>query len=302
MGYVLLLLATLAWSFVGVLVKGVSVMVDNSMITFSRFFFGVLFLGLFLLLKDGRIRMRLNLRWIWIGAAGKSFNYMFENIALTIGYAYGNILVQPVQTVSLLAASMLLFKEKVTAKGWSAAALCMLGVLVIGWNGSPLGDLLTGTGGLTTLLFTLAGIGAALHVLSQRMLVSSMDSGNMNLSVFFASTLLVSIPIPVSPHEATEPMTMWGWGALVVLGVITGLSFLWLSEAIKRVPFAVVAIVGNSSVLFSILWSYLFFQEPITWYVWGGTFMFLIGFVLLNIPFAKKKVRVPEQHAADTGS
>lgn len=297
MGYVLLLLATLAWSFVGVLVKGVSVMVDNSMITFSRFFFGVMFLGLYLLLKDGRIRLRLNLRWIWIGAAGKSFNYMFENIALTIGYAYGNILVQPVQTVSLLAASMLLFKEKVTAKGWSAAALCMLGVLVIGWNGSPLGDLLTGTGGLTTLLFTLAGIGAALHVLSQRMLVSSMDSGNMNLSVFFASTLLVSIPIPVSPHAATEPMTMWGWGALVVLGVITGLSFLWLSEAIKRVPFAVVAIVGNSSVLFSILWSYLFFQEPITWYVWGGTFMFLIGFLLLNIPFAKKKVRFSEQQA-----
>lgn len=287
MGYVLLLLSTLAWSFVGVLVKSASAMVDNSLITFSRFFFGVLFLGIYILIKEKRIRARFHWKWIWIGAAGKSANYIFENLGIAIGFAYGNILVQPVQTAALLLASGLLYKEPVAGKGWFAAALCMLGVVVIGWNGLPLRELVSGSG-LTTVLFTLAGIGAALHVLSQRSLLKSMDSGNMNFSVFLVSTLLVALPIPFEPHRFTGPITVWGWSALVLLGIITGLSFLWFAEAIKRVPFALVAVVGNSSVLFSILWSYLFFHEPITGYVITGTFIFLAGFLVLNLPLSRK--------------
>lgn len=294
MGYLLLLLSTLAWSFVGVLVKSASAVVDNSWITFSRFFFGVLFLGIYLLVKDRRIRLVLALKWIWIGAVGKSINYMFENLAISIGYAYGNILVQPVQTAALLLASGWLFKERVSAKGWAAAALCMTGVLVIGWNGAPLGELAAG-GGLTTALFTLAGIGAAVHVLSQRVLLKTIDSGNMNLSVFFVSTLLVSTPLPFQPHELTGTPTAWTWLTLVTLGIITGLSFLWFSEAIKRVSFALVAIVGNSSVLFSIVWSYLFFNEPITGYVLSGTAVFMAGFLLLNFPLKGKRVRTSRE-------
>ncbi|WJH35850.1 DMT family transporter [Paenibacillus sp. CC-CFT747] len=224
MGYVLLLLATLAWSFVGILVKTASTMVDSSIITLSRFFFGVLFLILFLLWRDGRIVIRVGMKWIWLGAIGKSLNYLLENLALSIGYAYGNILVMPAQTVTLLLAARFLFGEKVTAKGWTAAVLCLAGVLVIGWNGEPLGALLQG-GGLTTLLFTLAGMGAAVHVLSQRQLVKEMDNGNMNLSVFSLSTLIVALPVPLQQPAFHGPVTVWAWGALVLLGLITGLSF-----------------------------------------------------------------------------
>jgi drug/metabolite transporter (DMT)-like permease len=283
LGYALLLLATLAWSFVGVLVKSASTMVDSSIITFSRFFFGVIFLGIFLLIKDRRIRLRTGLKWIWLGAVGKSANYIFENFAITIGYAYGNILVQPVQTVTLLVVASLLFKERVTVRGWLAATLCVIGVIVIGWNGLPLYELMKGSG-LTTLLFAMAGIGAAVHVLIQRLLVRTMDSGNMNFSVFFWSSLLVAIPLPIQSQGFTGTVTLWAWVALILLGVITGLSFYWFAEAMKRVPFAVVAIVGNSSVLFTILWSYLFYQEPITGYVIGGTLAFIAGFLLLNFP------------------
>ncbi|WJH35849.1 hypothetical protein N6H14_07975 [Paenibacillus sp. CC-CFT747] len=42
--------------------------------------------------------------------------------------------------------------------------------------------------------------------------------------------------------------------------------------------------MSNSSVLFSILWSYLIFHEPITLYVVTGTLVFLAGFLLLNLP------------------
>ncbi|WP_199619502.1 DMT family transporter [Paenibacillus alkalitolerans] len=291
MGYLLLLLATIGWSCVGVLVKTASTMVDSSVITFSRFFFGVIFLGILLLVKDRRIRLRSGLKWIWFGAAGKSANYIFENIALTIGYSYGNILVQPVQTVTLLIAGSILFKDKISKRGWIAAALCVIGVIVIGWNGLPFHALMTG-GALTTLLFTLAGIGAAVHVLSSRMLAKTMDSGNMNFSVFFWSSLLVSIPLPFQSQAVTGPITFWAFGALVLLGVITGLSFYWLAEAMKRVSFVVVALIGNCSVLFSILWAYLFFREPITVYVVCGTLVFLAGFICLNIPILRPAAKV----------
>nr|WP_246427877.1 DMT family transporter [Paenibacillus phyllosphaerae] len=284
----MLLLATIAWSFVGVLVKTASTMVDSPIITFSRFFFGVVFLGIFLLLKDRRIQLRAALAWIWIGAIGKSANYIFENIGISIGYAYGNILVQPVQTITLLFAAMLLFRERISARGWMAALLCVIGVIVVGWNGLPLDALLDGSG-LTTLLFTLAGIGAAVHVLSQRMLMRDMDAGNMNFSVFLWSSILVAVPVPFQSEGFHGEVTLAAWMALILLGVITGLSFLWFAKAIQKVPFTIVAIVGNSSVLFTILWSYLFFREPITGYVIGGTCIFVAGFLLLNFPVPRKK-------------
>jgi len=294
LSYLLLLLATLGWSFVGVLVQTAGTMTDSSVISFCRFFFGVIFLGAYLLIRDGRVRLRFGLKWIWIGALGKAVNYIFENLALNLGYSYGNILVQPVQTVVLLIAAGVLLKEKIAARGWIAAAFCVAGVIVVGWNGAPL-DELARSGGLTTLLYTLAGIGAAVHVLSQRMLLKEMDNGNMNLSVFLVSTVLVALPIPLQSNGITGPVTAWACAALVLLGVITGLSFFWFAEAIKRVPFALVAIVGNCSVLFTILWAYLFFRDPITVYVLGGTLVFVVGLIVLNVPVPNRKRERPSR-------
>lgn len=296
MGYVLLLLATLAWSFVGVLVKTGATMVDSAIISFARFFFGVVFLGLYLLIRNGKIDLRLGLKWIWIGAIGKAANYVFENIALHIGYSYGNILVQPVQTVVLLLAAAWMFKEKITKRSWSAAALCVIGVIIVGWNGVPFQELLEG-GGVTTLLFTLAGIGAAVHVLSQRMLIQTMDNGSMNVSIFLVSTCLVTLPIPFQSEGFVGPITLWAWGALLLLGLITGFSFLWSAEAIKRVPFTIVAIAGNCTVLFAILWSYLFYKDPITSYVLTGTCIFVAGLLLLNFPLPRRKAKLSQETA-----
>ncbi|MBD3922042.1 DMT family transporter [Paenibacillus sp. PR3] len=297
MSYLLLLLATLAWSFVGVLVKTASTMVDSAVISFARFFFGVVCLVLYLFIRDGKVQIRLGMKWIWIGAAGKAVNYVFENIALKIGYSYGNILVQPVQTVVLLLAASWLFKERIAPRGWVAAALCVLGVLVVGWNGTPLDELAQGSG-LTTLLFTFAGIGAAIHVLSQRMLLKTMDNGNMNLSVFLVSTIIVAAPVPIYSHGFIGPVSVWAWVSLILLGVITGLSFFWFAEAIKKVPFMIVALVGNSMVFFAVLWAYLFFRDPITIYIIGGTLIFVAGFLLLNFPMRRKSADVQEKEQA----
>lgn len=286
MGYVLLLLATLSWSFVGVLVKSASIAVDSTLITFARFFLGIVFLGAYLWLKDGRIQLRGAMPWIWLGAIGKSCNYYFENMAVSIGYSYGNMLVPPIQTVALLLVTTLWLKERVGTKGWIAAAMCITGVVVIGWNGDASG-LFTGQGGVTTVMFTLAGIGAAVHVLSQKMLVQSMDPGNMNFSIFFWCSILMAIPLPFQPDIVTGPVTAWTWLTLALLGLITGLSFNWFAEALRRVSFPIVIIISNSTAVFMLLWSYLFYREPITLYIIVGATVFIAGIVLLNLPLRR---------------
>jgi drug/metabolite transporter (DMT)-like permease len=283
LGYIMLLLATLAWSFVGILVTIASTMLDTSIITFSRFAIGIVFLGLFLLLKDGRIKLRGNLKWIWIGAIGKCCNYFFENIAISNGYAYGNILVPPIQTVVLLLVSTLILKDHVSRKGWVAAVLCIIGVLFISWNGQSL-SLFLESDAQITLFFAISAVGAAVHVLSQKMLIKHMDTGNMNFSVFLWCSLLMALPLPIQSQGFIGPSSGLAWLSIILLGLITGLSFYWFTEAIRRVPFPMIVIISNSSVLFTILWSYLFFREPITLYILMGAFAFLVGLVILNLP------------------
>src|SRR5690554_5164647 len=283
LGYIMLLLATLSWSFVGILVTSASTMLDTTIITFSRFALGIVFLGVFLLFKNGRIQLRANLKWIWIGALGKCCNYYFENIGIAEGYSYGNILIPPIQTIVLLVISTLILKDHFTKKGWVAAFLCIIGVLVISWNGQSLSVFLESDARIT-LFFVIAAVGAALHVLSQKMLIQHMDTGNMNFSVFLWCSLLMALPLPIQSQGFVGPASGLAWLSVVLLGLITGLSFYWFTEAVRRVPFPMIVIISNSSVIFTILWSYLFFSEPITIYILSGAFAFLVGLVILNLP------------------
>ncbi|EXX91277.1 hypothetical protein BG53_08535 [Paenibacillus darwinianus] len=282
MGVLLLVLSMLMWSLVGTFVKISLTMVDATTVTFFRFFFGVVFIALLLLIKDRKIQLRGNLTWIWFGAAGKTANYIFENIGLHYGYSYGNMLVTPIQTVFLLFMTVFYFKEKVTPANWVAAALCIGGVLIVSWNGLPL-QLMFENSGFTTLLFAGAGIGAGFHFLSQKVLLRSMDAGNMNFSVFFWASLITLMPLPWT-FEWSGTVEADALLALVVLGFITGVSFYFFSIALAKVSFLVAVLVGNAAPLFMILWGRLFFNDPVTLYIMVGTAVFLAGILLLNLP------------------
>nr|WP_275983963.1 DMT family transporter [Paenibacillus hamazuiensis] len=142
-------------------------------------------------------------------------------------------------------------------------------------------------GAVTTVLFVLSAVGAAFHTLSQKKLAHHMDSGTMNFSIFFWCSLLMAIPVPIGFHWTGQP-AFWPIAALLLLGLITGLSFYWFSQSLRTVPFTVAVIVSNSGVLFTILWAYLFFGDPITGYILFGTALLMGGLVLLNWPSRQK--------------
>lgn len=264
------------------LVKVASLQFDAYSITFARFSIGVAALAVFLYATRKSLRPAAMHRWIWIGAIGKCANYLFENIAISIGHAYGGVLVLPIQTITLLIVGMFLFKEKPGARSWGAAALVLAGVLLITLNGRP-PMAAFGEQGVVTLLFALSGVGAALHFLSSKMLLDAMNDVSMNYSTFFWASLFAAAPLPFAADW--EPTFVPGaWLAAVALGLVTGFSFIMLSRALRTVKFSVAVIVSNMAALFTVLWSGLFLGEPITLYIVLGAATIVAGMTMLNWP------------------
>lgn len=278
----MLLIVSIMWSFVGILVKIATQMTDSFTITFFRFFFGVVFLCLFMFIRGKKIKLHWMSKWIWFGALGKCCNYIFENLGISLGHAYGNILVMPIQAIFLVLVSALFFKEKIIARSWIAAVLCIIGIFLVSWNGIPLA-LLFSSNALITLLFVFSAIGAGIHLLSQKILIETMESADMNLSVFFLSSLMTVAPLPIT-FRYHGTFLLSSCLALIILGLITGISFYLYANALKKVPFLAAIILSNSSILFTLLWTWLFLREPITQYVVIGATLFIIGVILLNLP------------------
>lgn len=282
MHYVWLFVAPLMWSFVGILVKTAATMVGSSVITFSRFFFGALFLGILLLARDGKLTVIWRNPWIWVAVGGKSLNYLAENIAIRMGAVSGNAVVGPMQAVFVAMAAVLFFKEKMTPTKLLAVLLCMGGSAMISLKGQPVARFFE-NGLVPTALFALSAIGAAIHVITQKKLIETMDSADMNYSVFLLCTLVTVVPVPFDPGFSGH-VTFMAVFALVALGFITGISFFLYAKALKKVSLLAATLIGNSSVLFILLWAALFFGENINASMIAGAVIMAAGLVLINLP------------------
>lgn len=279
--YVFLILASLLWSAVGLLVKGAVTTVNSHGVSFFRFFIGVLFLLAFM--KLSRVRFQLNLRHplVWWAAIGKAVNYIFENLGISMGPAWGNLIVGPVQTVGLFLLAVFFLKEKPTVRKVAATLACLAGVFLMRGHGSG-----PGLTWFIVALMVFSGVGAAVHVFMQRKLVDQMESLNLNTSVFLVASLITLLPLPVV-GQVTGPVTWVAVLSLTALGLITGLSFHLFALAIRHVPMIQVTILSNVGFLFTPLWAWLAFGDPISARVMAGAALSIGGIVLVSLPTMK---------------
>jgi drug/metabolite transporter (DMT)-like permease len=270
------------WSFVGVMVKSASLMVGSGVITFLRFFLGFVFLGAFLAVRSRKIKIYWKDKWIWAGVIGKTGNYIFENMAIAMGFAYGNIVVWPVQAVVLTFVSVMYLHEEIYFSKILAVALCVIGVVLVSWKGMSLSVFL-GVNLIPTVFFIISAVGTCVHVLSQRKLIMTMNSGNMNISVFLICSVITAVPLPFTPviTGTFNPVSVF---SLIGLGVITGASFYIYARVLKNIQFMVVTIISNTTVIFTLLWAVLFFHEKINSFVIAGVVILLFGLIIINIP------------------
>ncbi|OGX68301.1 MAG: hypothetical protein A2189_05215, partial [Paenibacillus sp. RIFOXYA1_FULL_44_5] len=219
MGYLFLIITTLMWSFVGFFVKTASFTFDSGTITFARFFLGVIAIILYARITKTKITWNFTSRFIWLGVIGKSANYLFENLAISIGFSYGNVVVAPIQTVVLVLVSIFYLKKPLRFVEAAAVVLCLIGVLMVQSNGHNWSEMFS-TKGIVILLFFIAGLGSAMHVLSQKLLVDQMDPGSMNASTFLLASMLVFAPVPFQFHMH-RPVPIMAVVSLIALGLIT---------------------------------------------------------------------------------
>lgn len=291
MGYLYLICVAMMFSFGGTCVKLISPYFAPEFITFFRFVVGVGFLLLLKTIKgqkfpkDFKSILKSSWKWILFGAAAKWLAYLTENYALSHGPSYGNIVVQPVQTIFLTLSSVLLFKEKISKKQIGCIGLCMAGVLLISWNGRSLSEFM-GENSLLMVLFLFSGMCAGSHVLTQKMVSDKMDIIDSNLSIFAMSGVFALIPvIPSTANGALVGITPGISCVLAILafGFITGIGFYLNAKAIPLVPFYMVPIIQSTMVIFAILWGVLFFHESISVYIVIGTATFLVGLIGLQL-------------------
>ncbi len=283
-----MIFVSLLFSFGGVFVRYAGLMVNSYWISFFRFFIGLLFLLVFMLVTKKKMKLQFFLMPVVFGAVCKSINYLAENYGLSHGYSYGNIILWPVQSVVALIFAIFIFKEKIGRKEILGCALCVAGIAVISWNGRSM-DMFLNDGLVSTLLFVAAGAGAAGFVIAQKMLLHKMTAENMNFSMFFISMMITAVPLPLA-GEITGAFHVSSLICLLIFGISTGAAFMLIAKAMRTMPLFLVVIIQSSTVLFSLCWAVLFFREPVTNYIIVGSVVFMIGMIVTNIKLPDKIV------------
>jgi drug/metabolite transporter (DMT)-like permease len=172
----------------------------------------------------------------------------------------------PLITVALAA---FILHERVRAYRWSAVAFGFAGVVVMLW---PYLDVATlfGAGSTATTVGAACAVTAAFTnagaVIQTRRLTDSETTASIVFYFSLACTVagLVTLPFPWVNPSRTE-LT-----ALVAIGVIGGLSHIFLTESYRYAPASVVAPFDYVTLLWAFLFGYVLFGEIPTLYVYVG--------------------------------
>ena len=288
MGYLYLMLVALFFSFGGTSVKLIRPYFGPYMITFMRFFVGVLWLLALKAVKRRRFRAdfipQLKAHWPWLalGAAAKLLAYIAENVGLSVGVSYGNILTQPAQMILLTVIGAAVLHEKMSGGKWLGMALCILGILVISWNGMPL-SALAGENLTLSLLYVASGMCAGLFVFAQKKAAPHFDILDSNLCMFsLAAALGFLLPAFRGELLPSAPPNVPCVLAILWFGFVTGIGFYLNAKAIPLVPFRMVALLQSTMVFFALAWGILFFREPVSVWIVLGSVLFVIGIVMIQ--------------------
>ena len=287
-GYLYLIMVALFFSFGGTSVKLIRPYFSPFMITFLRFFVAVFWLIGLMIVKRRRLRadfwLKLKKHWKWLvfGACAKLAAYIMENVALSVGVSYGNILTQPAQMILLTILGAVVLHETMSAVQWAGVACCISGILLISWNGLPL-DSLLGEQMILTLLYIFSGFCAGLFVFTQKKISSDFDILDSNLFMFaLAAALAFLFPAAQGNILPTSPPDLTCIAAVIWFGFVTGIGFYLNAKAIPLVPFRMVALLQSTMVFFALAWGILFFHESVSVWIITGTVLFVTGIVVMQ--------------------
>ena len=127
----------------------------------------------------------------------------------------------------------------------------------------------------------LGAVGNAGFTIVQKQLLSVADTYESMLSMFILGAVVLIFPAAASGTYYLG----FHWSALfgiLALGIITGVTFLMISDSLRTVPLHLVPLIQSITVVLAVVWGILFWGEPVTTSVIIGTILSLLGVVMLK--------------------
>ena len=206
------------------------------------------------------------------GHAGRgliSVASMFLNFAalarLPLADANALSFAAPLITVALAA---LILKERVRVYRWTAVGVGFAGVLVMLWPYLDIGHITASSAATIGALCALtAAFTNAGSVIQTRRLTASETTASI---VFYFSLICMLFGACTLPFGWVSP-TYPELAALIGIGVIGGVSHIFLTESYRYASASVVAPFDYAAMLWAFLFGYAFFGEIPTVYVFAGS-------------------------------
>ena len=172
-----------------------------------------------------------------------------------------------------------LLGEPVGARRWGAVLLGLAGALVIIRPGSTVFQ-------PAALVVVGACLLLAVHVLVGRRL--SREESSVTITFYYAlgSSVLAALALPFD----WQPVASGEWPLLLILGLLNGVGLLFLTEAFRRAPAAVLAPFDYLHLLYATAFGYLLWNEIPAWNVYLGAAI-VIAAGLANLQFEVAGVR-----------
>jgi len=172
----------------------------------------------------------------------------------------------PLITVALAA---LLLHERVRAYRWTAVFVGFLGVFVMLWPYLTLADtVLAGSTAATVGLICAmtSAVTNAGSVIQTRRLTDSEHTASIVFYFSLICAIMGALTLPFIWYTPTWPELI----ALILTGLIGGLSHILLTESYRYAPASVVAPFDYTAMLWAFLIGYFFFGEVTTIYLFVG--------------------------------
>lgn len=206
----------------------------------------------------------------------EAYKYTTVSVA-TLSYYFAPVLV----TV----ACPILFKEKMTAKGWLCFVMSTFGIVLI----TGLGDLSAGNNHLIGILL---GLGAAFlyaTVILINKFIKGVEGIHRTLLQFIVAILVLIPYVGLTSGITLGSLDAVGWVSLLLVGIFhTGITYCMYFSSLKDLSGQKAAILSYIDPLVAVLISVLFLKESMSvMQIIGG--LMILGFTLWNEITPKRK-------------
>lgn len=180
---------------------------------------------------------------------GMLASFIYAVHQLSLAQTYSVYLTAPLMMTAL---SVPIHGEKVTGRRWIAIIVGLSGVLAIlkPWGHRDFSLIAAGAAALATVCYSLSAL-----------TVRTLGRSNSSMSMVFWYLLLVGIGCGALAIGDWRPVHLSDWGWLAGIGVSGALGQLWLTEAFRRAPPAVVGPFEYTSILWAFAIDWIFWSS-----------------------------------------